>query len=1504
MSEVKIIEKEISIIRDKYLRSAIDILSDYNNENKTKLDYKGRQIYELLQNADDCYSDDCADIKVKIELRENFLIIQNTGKPFNSRGIISLMHPDASSKHQGTIGCKGLGFRSILNWANKISICTKSFIANFSEERATSQLQFYKEHCDQDHVHELDSIDRIAILSSAEVNNDSAEIEKWLDDGFSTSIVLHCNSEYVDTIQKQLIELQFEELLFLKHIRNIHIISPKAKRNIEAVSDGERFLIQDGDNFTDWTVWQRTGSIQQKDGTEKAFELIIAYNNDKLVRDKIREEGVLYSYFKTEIPMPFPFLIHGTFELTSERNGLIKESVNNEKLLELLVDFISDKGSEIAANSQQYDYTALEFLLPSQQLYFLDKQYDFTSKLKKKIKGCKLFPTIDDRYISLDELPRYSNKDFARYVSKKTFNSLLKPCKNDTILSYFKELGISFYSSEELVALLNVDADEYVNSGVHDKLIILYHETYSYVNIAPKLLVDSNGKRIADENLTIFNNDENRFTLPEWSEMRFIDLNLEKKLLKSFNCDSRRLMEILKVYGGAEYSFDNVVRQLVSQCREDKQKTKDLLKWLFDNWCNNNYSFKSGLKNINIRLISRDGNIEQSSKCYFGKEYGNDIGERIISCLDTPVFVSGIDELGLTGADMHLVKAFLSQLDVKEYPPIAKKSLTGQDYRKYIEYNSEKYPELSVRNETYRYDYFFYQISREVQVADIIGFENILKYADYRDIIYWMINDNNLNIHIKNINEIDDFSHMWGFPYKKKDTRWVYKDQMLSWLRLKIVETAWLPVKSGKKVNSNRCTITPHSLSPIVEVLNIDYNSISKMFGRPIKKEIDALLEALGVADDIVDLPNETIYEILLTLPDFDKDCTLGKTIYTKLNLHFDKESTARLIKNNLTYQKFLREGKVLAELDGKYKYIPINEVYYVGKKIYSDDILKNYPVLALNRRAGDDKIKSLFGVQSIKAIGSIKVTPIFHHLNDEFQLEYHKLLPYIYARRLDVDTKNKELNLLKSSKIFLVNDAYTEHYVNGELKKGKLRDYELIYTDKTAYIMVPQFINTLTELKRQLKFKNAAAEVITTILDVDRDKDAYLLIFGSTISEIEMYFQTNDETSLVNIAKEKFSNTIDLRHEFWLAIANALSESVDLIENQYAHLLPQEFDYHKINDSSNGKYIIDLFIALNIDVDAYNESAFEQLTLQNYYKEKWIELKNSYRSKYLCYKAEQLLNEGKKKSEFDMIRKNYDFYEPIIENSIKVNIVSIFEKYVDVQLELLDIADENYDAIYSKLQSDSTIVSTSLNENSSPAKNEPSDNIDYVALNNEIAAITSGGTVIPNLSASEHQSYKRAHGHGSGGTVPRNTAILKEHDGFIAESKVYNTLLKKIGSSGSVEWISGNGVRAGQTKEKDGDDSCGYDIRYTDAEGKLHYVEVKGTSSGNLEFILTKNEFNFAQQHKEQYELWFVFIEDGKAGEPYELGTIFVFDDNEDFFHNHRFTVEQTDFKLRAKMN
>lgn len=136
MRQVEEIKDHIKIIEEKYIKTAIDIVRDYNTEEKTKRDYKGRQIFELLQNADDCYSEECENISVKFALRGNLLIVQNTGVPFSARGITSLMNPDASSKHQGTIRCKGLGFRSVLNWAKAISIYTSEFYVTFSEERA------------------------------------------------------------------------------------------------------------------------------------------------------------------------------------------------------------------------------------------------------------------------------------------------------------------------------------------------------------------------------------------------------------------------------------------------------------------------------------------------------------------------------------------------------------------------------------------------------------------------------------------------------------------------------------------------------------------------------------------------------------------------------------------------------------------------------------------------------------------------------------------------------------------------------------------------------------------------------------------------------------------------------------------------------------------------------------------------------------------------------------------------------------------------------------------------------------------------------------------------------------------------------------------------------------------------------------------------------------------------------------------------------------------------
>lgn len=86
------------------------------------------------------------------------------------------MHPDASSKYKDTIGCKGLGFRSVLNWSHDITICTKEFCVNFSEDKAIEKINYYKCNSDKTNIEELNQIGRIIEYSALLKNKTFMEI--------------------------------------------------------------------------------------------------------------------------------------------------------------------------------------------------------------------------------------------------------------------------------------------------------------------------------------------------------------------------------------------------------------------------------------------------------------------------------------------------------------------------------------------------------------------------------------------------------------------------------------------------------------------------------------------------------------------------------------------------------------------------------------------------------------------------------------------------------------------------------------------------------------------------------------------------------------------------------------------------------------------------------------------------------------------------------------------------------------------------------------------------------------------------------------------------------------------------------------------------------------------------------------------------------------------------------------------------------------------------------
>ena len=77
-----LIKQEVQKIRDKYLKSANEIVGAFHGEEQLRKDYAGRQIYELLQNADDEAENLPDGGEVAISFFNGVLSIKNTGKEY------------------------------------------------------------------------------------------------------------------------------------------------------------------------------------------------------------------------------------------------------------------------------------------------------------------------------------------------------------------------------------------------------------------------------------------------------------------------------------------------------------------------------------------------------------------------------------------------------------------------------------------------------------------------------------------------------------------------------------------------------------------------------------------------------------------------------------------------------------------------------------------------------------------------------------------------------------------------------------------------------------------------------------------------------------------------------------------------------------------------------------------------------------------------------------------------------------------------------------------------------------------------------------------------------------------------------------------------------------------------------------------------------------------------------------------------------------------------------
>lgn len=83
--------------RDVYVADADEVTANYDREVGHVRDYHGREVLELLQNADDAGRGFGAN-RARMVLHPHGVCIGNTGVPFSPRGVKSLVLSDSSPK--------------------------------------------------------------------------------------------------------------------------------------------------------------------------------------------------------------------------------------------------------------------------------------------------------------------------------------------------------------------------------------------------------------------------------------------------------------------------------------------------------------------------------------------------------------------------------------------------------------------------------------------------------------------------------------------------------------------------------------------------------------------------------------------------------------------------------------------------------------------------------------------------------------------------------------------------------------------------------------------------------------------------------------------------------------------------------------------------------------------------------------------------------------------------------------------------------------------------------------------------------------------------------------------------------------------------------------------------------------------------------------------------------------------------------------------------------------
>lgn len=1202
------------------------IPSDKQNEDALKNDYSGRELYEIIQNADD---QKAQNIEIELDDKSHLHIRNDGGKPFSNKGLLSVMRPHQSGKKQmignlseTPIGNKGLGIRSLLNWSDGMIIHSNGVKVEFSQVIADEKwISIKKEAPDLASLQEANNGKcPLAILSVPKVSRD--DITKSGNQGqWTTEIEIKCHDKVLEDVKDKMSGLQPEVLLFLHNVDsivlNIHGVTRQLKKEGGSSNDlghpeMKSLVLKEGSVSFEYKVFSRN--------EDDEIEVAVAFSTNQE-----RYCDFLYSYFPTRINLSLPCALHANFQLNMSRDGLIV-SETNDKIMASLGKLLVETAAKRALAMSE-GKAGLSKLLPLKMLLIGPNAERtlpaFAKIIHERFASTKVIPTIDGQFKSLNDEIYFSEgvelTAFKKYFDEKsllnnyieteTYKCLLDYNQNlnglGSLTKELSEIASKIPTIEDLgdliCALMNVK-----QWGTPPNLLKLEDGSIADADTTVYVLESKDVSRAADSS-------SNQYAVPRGLEFRVLNSALSKYLQEKLKVDSRDLTKNLKVIAHAsDADFSHVKAEIEKQSTKmDDKKLLEILLWLYHRW--KNYQSSSDKNEapdcFKFHLINATGKYKPV--CSLLLECDNEEYElrkslqEIINESDREVFFRNYlgcaQALPVEMVDFYQENDYITKAGADPYYV----QKLGKDH------NLAYIPVADFLNE----------LSCEKILSLILKDERFFcEMVSNRDIKYQYYSIQNRTA---------------PFSYA------VY----------------WLSKRESAPLANIVNYVIPSALTFDASILNEGILKVEEIEGP--KDRLNELLEQLGAKNNPTDLSYAQIYSLLESKSTDDK----VQTFYRELrSLIIAKQ---RLEHSAPTDSDKSILSMVWASGPGGIKRMPKEEVYYWDNSKLPRRFLDSLWKLCLPSRTGEKSVQEIFGIRLLSDIDLDVLNPeeYNHDVTCEVVDFLRKRFKLLVAASLAGGEYKVETIKLKAAQIRSFFDSLricNSILYNFDGSQYNASEGEVV-SDKDCFYICTQ-ASSPEEIQRNPRLISNLAKGLCLKLLVDVDNEIWFkhVIQASTV-DLDFEWNELDET-----LRQDVMQTIGISdHEklFWESLGVILDEDNDSdpsirkskILSQYPNIkLPQS--YVDVQDMP-GRDLYALLSSLKEDelkkvMGLYSLKQYYSDQLQgereriynNYRKCTFLETKKNLEKEHSL----QIINEWNTKlNEFDQRLKEFQFQIP-----------------------------------------------------------------------------------------------------------------------------------------------------------------------------------------------------------------------------------------------------------------